>query len=253
MGFKYRTRTRCGFGGHGSKLLEGSAPSKGAVLGVRRHSKAYDAVLEYRRVPLAQRGRKSGLVRDMLTRCLAPGARHAADGPAGAHACVPHRSVGLGWSTDGVDAMNLARQRNLRQGRHQSQTLCAVYDGVTSALGADALAVWRTTPMTSCGRGHPPTPGSGASARKTGASVRAPPAGRPTQELAGDRPKERRAQTQELDKQAVTFFYTVGTLVFILDFVGYVSEVARGRGTYVGGSVGLVYRVLIILSLALVL
>ena len=44
-----------------------------------------------------------------------------------------------------------------------------------------------------------------------------------------------------------------GVSVFILDFSGYVSEVARGRGTYVGGSVGLVYHVPIILSLALVL
>ena len=79
----------------GPKLLEGSAPLKAAMLGVRRHSKASDAVLEYRRVPLAQRGRKSGLVRDVLTRCLAPGARHAADGPAGDHACVPQRSVRL--------------------------------------------------------------------------------------------------------------------------------------------------------------
>ena len=89
-------------------------------------------MLEHRRVPLAQRGRMSGLVRDMLTRCL------AADGPAGDPACVPQRSVRLCWSTDDVDAMNLARQRNLRQGRHWSQTLCAVYDGVDSALGADA-------------------------------------------------------------------------------------------------------------------
>ena len=50
-----------------SKLLEGSALLNGAVLGVRRHSKASDAMLEHRRVPLAQRGR---------------GARRAADGPA---------------------------------------------------------------------------------------------------------------------------------------------------------------------------
>ena len=40
----------------------------GPVLGVRRHSKASDAMLEHRRVPLAQRGRMSGLARDMLTR-----------------------------------------------------------------------------------------------------------------------------------------------------------------------------------------
>ena len=56
------------FGGHGSKLQEWSAPLKGAVLGVRRNSKAPNAMLEHCRVPLAQRGRMSGLVRDMLTR-----------------------------------------------------------------------------------------------------------------------------------------------------------------------------------------
>ena len=106
--------------------------------------------------------------------------------------------------------------------------------------------------MTSCGRGHPPTPGSGASARRQAQVCGHSPAGRPTQELAGDRPKERRAPTQELDRQAVIFFYTAGTFVFILDFSGYVSEVARGRGTYVGGSVGLVYHVPIVLSLAIV-
>ena len=38
------------------------------VLDVRRHSKASDALREHRRVPLAQRGRMSSLVRDMLTR-----------------------------------------------------------------------------------------------------------------------------------------------------------------------------------------
>ena len=51
---------------------------------------------------------------------------------------MPQRSVRLCWSTDGVDAMNLARPRNLQQGSHWSQTLCAVYNGVNSALGADA-------------------------------------------------------------------------------------------------------------------
>ena len=35
----------------------------------------------------------------------------------------------LCWSTNGVDAMNLARQRSLRQGRHQSETRCAVSRG----------------------------------------------------------------------------------------------------------------------------
>ena len=61
-------RTRCDFGGHESWLRGWSAPLNGAVLGVRRHSKASDAMLEHRQVPLAQRGRMSGLVRDMLTR-----------------------------------------------------------------------------------------------------------------------------------------------------------------------------------------
>ena len=45
--------------------------------------------------------------------------------------------------------------------------------------------------------------------------MRAPPAGRPTQEL--DRP--------------LLFFNTVGTHVFILDFGACVSEVVRGSGT----------------------
>ena len=40
LGFKCRTRTHSDFGGHGSKLQEWSAPVNGAVLGVRRHSKA---------------------------------------------------------------------------------------------------------------------------------------------------------------------------------------------------------------------
>ena len=66
--------------------------------------------------------------------------------------------------------------------------------------------------------------------------MRAPPAGRPTQELAGDRPKERWAPTQELDRPLL-FFNTVGTHVFILDFGGYVSEVVRGSGTMVWGLV----------------
>ena len=35
--------------------------------------------------------------------------------------------------------------------------------------------------------------------------MRAPPAGRPTQELAGDRPEERRAPTQELDRPPLYF------------------------------------------------
>ena len=81
--------------------------------------------------------------------------------------------------------MNLARQRSLRQGRHQS--------------------------------GHPP-------------------AGRPTQELAGDRPEERRAPTQELDRPLLCF-NTVGTHVFTLDFPSNVSEVVRGNGTMVWGLV----------------
>ena len=82
--------------------------------------------------------------------------------------------------------------------------------------------------------------------------MRAPPAGRPTQELAGDRPEERRAPTQELDRPLL-FFYTAGTFVFFLDFSGIVSEVARGRGIYVGVTIGLVYQVSTVLSLVLVL
>ena len=39
-----------------------------------------------------------------------------------------------------------------------------------------------------------------------------PPSGQPTQELADDRPKERRAPTQELDRPLL-FFYTAGTFV----------------------------------------
>ena len=35
--------------------------------------------------------------------------------------------------------------------------------------------------------------------------MRAPPAGRPTQELVGDRPEERRAPTQELDRPLLFF------------------------------------------------
>ena len=141
---------RGGFGGHGSKLQERSAPSKGAVLGVRRHSKASDAMLEHCRVPLAQRGRMSGLVRDMLTRCLAPGALHAADGYARDPAGVTQRSVRLHFSTDGVDAMNLARQRNLQQGRHQSQTLCNLPKRGAKGAGTPRRA---TNPRTG---GRPP-------------------------------------------------------------------------------------------------
>ena len=70
--------------------------------------------------------------------------------------------------------------------------------------------------------------------------MRAPPAGRPTPELAGDRPKKRRAPTLELDRPLV-FFNTVGTCVFILDLSGYVSEVAHGSGTMFRGLV-LVFR-----------
>ena len=38
-----------------------------------------------------------------------------------------------------------------------------------------------------------------------GASVRAPPTGRPTPELAGERPKQRWAPTQELDRYCAVF------------------------------------------------
>ena len=56
-------------------------------------------------------------------------------------------------------------------------------------------------------------------------NVRAPPAGRPTPKLAGDRPKERRAPTPELVRLPV-FFNTLGTHEFIPDFGGFMSEVA---------------------------
>ena len=78
-------------------------------------------------------------------------------------------------------------------------------------------------------------------------------AGRPTQELAGDQPRNGGRQPKNWTGKPLFFFKTAGTFVFILDFSGFVSEVARGRGTYVGGSVGLVYHVPIVLSLALVL
>ena len=65
---KSATGTHSDSGGHESWLQEWSTPLNGAVLGVRRQSKASDAMLEHRRDPLAQRGRMSGLVRDMLTR-----------------------------------------------------------------------------------------------------------------------------------------------------------------------------------------
>ena len=71
--------------------------------------------------------------------------------------------------------------------------------------------------MTSCYRGHPPTPASGARYQlPEGRRERAPPAGRPTPELAGDRPKGRRAPTQELDR-----YHNI----FNLDLSDHVSEV----------------------------
>ena len=51
--YRRRNRTHCGLGGQGSLLQEWSAPLNGAVLGVRRHSKASDAMLEHCRDPLA--------------------------------------------------------------------------------------------------------------------------------------------------------------------------------------------------------
>ena len=65
---KSAIRTHSDSDGHESWLQEWSTPLNGAVLGVQRHSKASDATLEHCRDPLAQRGRMSGLVRDMLTR-----------------------------------------------------------------------------------------------------------------------------------------------------------------------------------------
>ena len=46
--------------------------------------------------------------------------------------------------------------------------------------------------------------------------MRAPPAGRPTQELAGDRPEERRAPTQELDRPLSYFLTLSGSSVCAL-------------------------------------
>ena len=65
---KCATRTHSDSGGHESWLQEWSTPLNGAVLGVRRNSEASNAMLEHRRDPVAQRGRMSGLVRDMFTR-----------------------------------------------------------------------------------------------------------------------------------------------------------------------------------------
>ena len=46
--------------------------------------------------------------------------------------------------------------------------------------------------------------------------MRAPPAGRPTQELAGDRLKHRRAPTQELDRPPLYFLTLSGSSVCTL-------------------------------------
>ena len=56
---KSATRTHSDSGAHESWLQEWSTPLNGAVLGVRRHSKASDAMLEHRQDPLAQRGERS--------------------------------------------------------------------------------------------------------------------------------------------------------------------------------------------------
>ena len=61
--------------------------------------------------------------------------------------------------------------------------------------------------------------------------MRAPPAGRPTPKLAGDRPKERRAPTRRLDRPLLCF-NLAGTHELILDG-GLVSEVVRRSGTMV--------------------
>ena len=66
--------------------------------------------------------------------------------------------------------------------------------------------------------------------------------GRPAQGTAGANPRTGQANRY--------FFYTAGTLMFILDFSGYVS---RARGIYVGGAAGLVYHVPFVLFFALVL
>ena len=57
------------------------------------------------------------------------------------------------------------------------------------------------------------------------------PAGRPTQELAGDRPEERRAPTQELDRQAVVPFNFEWVFCLCIAFEGDLSEVVYAVGS----------------------
>ena len=70
---KSATRTHSDSSGHESWLQEWSTPLDGAVLGVRRHSKASDGMLEHCGDSLAQRGRMSGLV---LSETCSPGDWH---------------------------------------------------------------------------------------------------------------------------------------------------------------------------------
>ena len=59
-----------------------------------------------------------------------------------------------------------------------------------------------------------------------------PSTGRPTPKLAGDRPKERRAPAQRLDRLLLRF-NLAGTHELILDFGGSGFEVVRRSGTMV--------------------
>ena len=127
---KSATRTSCDSGGHESWIQVWSTPLIGAVLGVRRHSKASDAMLEHNGV----RRLDPRATRYFLQ------VRKPADEP----------------------------------GRHESETPCA------NSREESKLP-------------------------KRGAKVRAPPARRPPPELAGDRPKKRRAPTPALDRRRCTF------------------------------------------------
>ena len=122
---KSAKRTHSDSGGHESWLQEWSTPLNGAVLGVQRHSKASDAMMEHYRDPLAQRGRMSG---------LAPGARHAADGPAK----DPPARRSAACETAGAPLADEA-------GRHESGTLCAISHERSRLCGPPH---WATNPRT---------------------------------------------------------------------------------------------------------
>ena len=60
--------------------------------------------------------------------------------------------------------------------------------------------------------------------------MRAPPAGRPTQKLAGDRPKHRRAPTPRTGQAAVVLFNFERVFCVCIAFEGDLSEVAYAVG-----------------------